>query len=304
MSDLPKVGVDRTGILERYEQAMGIKVEPEAAPVVADANLDNANPVSKSDAPPEGEHTDAAPKEPAAKAVVVDPGVKPEVEKPQGAKTVPVEALHEEREKRKAKTLEARQLQEQLSAKDQELSDVKSRLAAVEETIRRAKAGESVDEPTDDATKTLVEENKRLKDAQAKDAQERLQKTKDDAAKETSRLISESDVRLAAEGYPGFQEFGADVYKAIVAKIKSGDLEEKDVTTDLWAKVYKEEVFPAKKAIFEAQVKQDKLDAKTKMKKAGNLANNPGEGPTPKEEEDLDAPQTPASYLKMRKRMF
>lgn len=304
MSEPQKIGADRTGMLERYNEQMGIVVAPAEtaeAPEAANESSESANKSPTTEAKPDAKHTEEAPKGPVAKEVVAsDPGVKDTNEKQENTKTVSLSALHEEREKRKAKTLEVRQLQEELSAKDQKLAELSARLASVEDTIRKAKAGEPVDD-TDDVAAKLAAENKSLKEAQAKAEQEKRQAMKEAADKETARLISVADETLLKEGFPGFKQFGRDVYNAIVAKIQSGEIEEKDVTTDMWAKVYKEEVYPKIKAVFAPQLTQEKADAKKQQKKAANLVATPGEGPTPKDEDNLDAPQTAESYMKMRK---
>jgi hypothetical protein len=106
MSDTPKVGADRAGIMERYHEAVGLpKVDSEVtpAPAEAEASSDSANNQSQSDAQPSKEPTDKAPQQPIAKEVVNDPGVKKDVEKPEDTKMVPLGALHEAREKYKAK---------------------------------------------------------------------------------------------------------------------------------------------------------------------------------------------------------
>jgi hypothetical protein len=307
MSDTPKVGADRAGIMERYHEAVGLpKVDSEVtpAPAEAEASSDSANNQSQSDAQPSKEPTDKAPQQPIAKEVVNDPGVKKDVEKPEDTKMVPLGALHEAREKYKAKNLEARQLSEQLSAKDQVISDLQARLSSVEDTIKKAQAGES-DVPADDEkTLRLAEENKKLKEAQAKADEEKTQRAAADEATKWKGLIDQTHESLTKEGYPGFGRFVRDVYDALKVKVDSGELELNDITPAMWAEVYKTDVYPKVKEIFASQLKQEKKDAKTQQKKSANLVNNPGEGPAPKEDDNLDAPQTSESYMKARKRIF
>jgi hypothetical protein len=290
-----KVGVDRAGILERFHESQGISVD---ATVEAEASLDNALSQSNSDAQPVADKSDAAPVAAPAEEVVKDPGAKDaKVEKSSAPKMVPEAALHEEREKRKAKTLENRQLAESLANAEKSRAELEQRVKDLESQVR----GDVPEHKDDEITKQLAEENKKLKEEKQKAEAERQKAARTASDTAMAEKIKAADAQLASEGFPGFQHFTVDVHNAIVAKIQAGELDEKDVNEALWSKVYKEEVYMAKKAIFDAQVKQEKLNAKLKAKKDANLSNKPGEAPHAREEEDKDAPQTPESYMKFRK---
>jgi hypothetical protein len=301
MADEKKLGPDRTALLHRFEEATNVPVESssksEEAPAAAPAALDNALPQSKSvEAPVE---PPVVGEKPAADAKA---DVKPVTEE-----MVTVKALHEEREKRKAKTLEARKLTEELQAKDKAIADERARNDALEARLRAletkpAAPGAKPAAPAqDEVTRQLAEENRKLKEASAKATQEAQRLAADKANAEVQTLIAGADKKLAAEGFPGFTRFTRDVYDAIVAKVQSGELEEKDVTPEVWEKTYREEVYPATRKVFEQQVKDEKAAKKLADKKAASLVSSPGSAPEAPEEADQDAPQTPESYRKFRK---
>lgn len=301
MSDEPvkTIGVDRTGMLARYHESQGLppvvtEEAPAGAPAEASAHVD-ASSQSTPDSQPEDGKTAGSPAGASAVKEVVVPSEK--VEKPgEEQKLVPKQALDEEREKRKAKTLENRELSERVALAEKARAELEQRVKDLE-----AKALGDNGEPESEVARQLAEENRKLKEANQKAEAEKVRATQVATDVAMAEKIKAADIQMAAEGFPGFKEFTTDVYAAIVAKIKSGEVEEKDVNEALWAKTYKEVVYPAKKAIFEAKLKQEKVDAKIQQKIDANLHSGPGSAPEGKEERDLDAPQTAEGYMKFRK---
>lgn len=300
-----KVGEDRVSLLAKYHESQGLvpldKSDVDSAK--STASLDNASALPKSDeVPAEPKPADAADKAPVGKGEKPAPDAK--VTEPE---MVTVKALHAEREKRKEKTLEARKLAEEVVLRDKAIAEQKARADALEARLKALET-KSVDpkavkpvNPSDEVARQLAEENRRLKDEAEKKSAEAARLAQEKSQGEINKLIQTADQKLAAEGYPGFVRFTRDVYDSIVAKVQSGELEEKDVTPALWEEVYKNEVYPATRKIFEAQVKQDKAAKKVEQKKAANMVGNPGVAPEALEEEDLDAPQSAESYIKFRK---
>ncbi len=280
-----RVGPDRSGMLDRYNEAMGLpKVEASVPATVV---------------PPVTESSVGAPAETPAESVVTDTSTNKQVEKhEEDNKVVPLQALHEAREKLKAKTLDHRKLSEDLAAERKALADARDLIVRLEAKLTPEGA-----EPENEVTKQLAEENRKLKEAHAKSAAERQAAEQAKSAAEMQKMVSDADASLAGEGFPGFKRFTVDVGNAIIAKIQAGDMDEKDVNPTVWAKVYKEEVYPSIKTIFAAQVKQEKVDAKNQQKKDMSLINKPGDSPAPKEELDMDMPQTAETYLAARKRL-
>lgn len=293
------IGVDRAGMLARYHESQGLPpvVTEEVsadAPEEASAPVD-ASSQSTPESQPEGGTPAGSPAGTPVEKEVVVPSAK--VEKPgEETKLVPKQALDEEREKRKAKTLENRQLSESLALAEKTRAELEQRVKELE-----AKVSGDTGEPDSEVARQLAEENRKLRDANQKAEAEKQRATQAASDAAMAQKIQAADTQMAAEGFPGFKEFTVDVHNAILAKVKSGELEEKDITEATWSSIYKQVVFPAKKSIFEAKVKQEKLDAKNKLKEDANLTPGPGNAPEGKEERDLDAPQTAEGYMKFRK---
>lgn len=289
-----KVGEDRVAMLERFHEHQGLD-KSVVAPEVAKASLDNASAPSKTDAPPAAEKpADVADKTSVGQGDKSAPDAK--VTEPE---MVTVKALHAEREKRKEKTLEARRLTEEVAAKDKAIAEMQARLAALE--ARAVTPTLKSEVKTDEVTRQLAEENKKLKETVQAKVAEAQRSANEKAQAEINEQIKTADGNLSSQGFPGFTRFTRDVYDAIVTKINSGELEEKDVTPAVWEDVYKNEVYPATRKLFDAQVKKEKADKKLQQKKDASLVGSPGTAPEAAEEEDLDAPQTPESYRKFRK---
>jgi hypothetical protein len=283
---------ERKALMANFLAHEGVELS-EGAPAEASVKGDTTNLPN----------SDETPVKAPAVEVVKNPGVKSEtVENKGDNKVVPLEALHEAREKIKAKTLEARKLSEELAARDLLLKEANERAERIEQEYKRKISESSEEAPAEsEATRQLAEENKKLKEYQAKAAAKEQADQKAKANADMAKLVADADASLVAEGFPGFSRFTVDVGNAIVAKITAGELDEKDVVPSLWIKVYKEEVYPAIKSLFAAQVKQEKLVEKQELKKSITLVSTPGAAPSPADEVDLDAPQTAESYMKFRK---
>lgn len=291
-----KVGSDRVAMLARYEESVGLpKASSEEAPAEASAPSDNASKSSDSV---------ETPVEPPVKDdKAVSKPVDKVVEKKDEEKLVSKKALDEEREKRKAKTLEARNALAERDVERQSRIQLEARLKELEAKVNAApvKPGSQAPAKEDEVTKQLAEENRRLKEENQKAVTKAQANEQAKAAEDMQKTVQATGQSLDKEGFPGFTRFTVEVAHALEAKIKAGELDVEDVTPELWAKTYKEEVYPSIKQIFADKQKQDKLDAKKVAKKEASLVKNPGNAPSAAEEEDLDAPQTAQSYMKFRK---
>lgn len=298
-----KIGADRSELLANYHKAAGlnpIEQDPSvAAPVDAAAPSDIALPKSDSDVQPVAGKSAEAPVEPSVE--VAKPDAK-SVEKADEDTLVSKKALDAEREKRKAKTLEARQLSEALSAKDQAIAELQQRMKELESrTVAPAKAGAPVAQDTE-VTRQLAEENRRLKEENQKATAKAQAEAQAKASVEFEALVSKTHKELETAGFPGFSDFRVDVAHVLEGKVASGELEVNEITPEHWANAYKEVVYPSKRQIFVEQAKAEKDAAKKALKKNANMARNPGSAPSAPDEEDHDAPQTPESYLKFRQK--
>jgi len=289
-----KVGADRVALLARFNEANGTPtVASEEAPAEAPASSDNA---------PKSADSAETPVEPPVKD---DKSVQKPADKVVEKKDeilVSKKALDEEREKRKAKTLEARTALAERDAERQSRIQLEARIKELEAKVNAAPAKPGVaPAKEDEVAKQLAEENKRLKEENQKAAAKATADEQAKAAEEMQKTVMATGQSLDKEGFPGFTRFTVEVAHALEAKIKAGELDVEDVTPELWAKTYKEDVYPGIKQIFAEQKSKEKLEAKKVAKKEASLVKTPGNAPNAAEEADLDAPQTAESYMKFRK---
>jgi hypothetical protein len=305
-----KIGVDRVALLQSYEQVSGVPQVPQSdASAVSDAApTDSASNLSGSEAHPAGEASEKAPAEAAAVGEVVVPnGEVKEEPKTVDGKTVPKEALDAERSKRKEKALEARRFAEERDAAVKERDSAREELNKLREENQRMSAvirGEAVSAEENEETKKLAEENRKLRAEQAKASQEAQEREQKRQAEEVQAKIRATDEALTAEGFPGFDKFKAEVGAILQQQVNEGDLDPKDVTEETWKHVYRQQVFPQYRSMFEGAIKQGRLDKKTAEKKAASLVGNPGSKPEISDEDGSRTPVTEESYLNARKRIL
>lgn len=200
-------------------------------------------------------------------------------------KTVPLSALHEEREKRKSLSSKVAQLETQL--KDI-LQDYKQRFESTQQP-------ESEEEPTE--TEQLRKEINDLK--QWKTDRDEKSRRDDATAKitHTNRQVINTDIKLEKEGYPGFQ-FAVNAVTAELQKLVAEDPENKYLDQPSgWEKVYKEKIFPTLKAKFNKQDKTELFDKKKELKSQAKLTTG---GIKPEATEKKEESWTFDDYLQMR----
>jgi hypothetical protein len=191
------------------------------------------------------------------------PGYVPEAvsEKPEEEKTVPLGALHEERQKRK-------ELQRRLDAAE----------AAKKENLEYEQ-----DEYTQLKNRIEVLESQRKRDSE------------NQIADKETKLIQQVSDELEKEGYPWFKELGADKLRYDFDSMENEDpaYVKSHKNPEGWKKWYKERIFPSIKKVMDKAKQNESMLKKVEAKKNAQLVTTPGlketsapEGPklTPYEE--------------------
>ena len=222
-------------------------------------------------------------------------------DKPRGEekKMVPYDALHEERERRKAFQLEVESLKRQF---DQNLEASK---AEKTEPIEGFDIDGNVID-FDVAIKALVKLNLELKrelgsvKGKSDSIESDFRNTKEKEAYDLLKTrITVTNDSLAAEGFPGFSEFTPMVTAELNKMIAEDSGNRIYDNEEGWRQIYKEKIFPKVAASAGEHIKQDGFEQKKVLKAAANLSKVPG-GLPPKEKKEEE--WSKESYLKMRQR--
>ena len=222
-------------------------------------------------------------------------------DKPRGEekKMVPYDALHEERERRKAFQLEVESLKRQF---DQNLEASK---AEKTEPIEGFDIDGNVID-FDVAIKALVKLNLELKrelgsvKSKSDSIESDFRNTKEKEAYDLLKTrITVTNDSLAAEGFPGFSEFTPMVTAELNKMIAEDSGNRIYDNEEGWRQIYKEKIFPKVAASAGEHIKQDGFEQKKVLKAAANLSKVPG-GLPPKEKKEEE--WSKESYLKMRQR--
>lgn len=275
----------REGISERANKASEATppappAEPGAKPAVSDFPP-AAPPVTP--APVPGSKEPVAPTPP---VVTPDPGAKPAGTPPEKKgeeqRMVPLEALHESREK--------------LKAKEKELSDIKEQntilLKDLRELMTKPK-GESEEAPViTDYDKKLVELENELKVLREKDKQRdqlTVEEQRKQAQQQFKQTVDSTEKVLETEGFHGFKQF-LPLVTAELFKMAETD---KELAASMdnpegWKKIFKEIVHPQISGFSQKKNLDDKTKEKEALKEGASLLMPAGNPPpaTPQKEED------------------
>lgn len=255
---------------------------PEAKPPAA--NLPPAATPTSSPAPGSGE-----PLVPTPPAVSPDPGAKPAgtppPEKKGEAETmVPLAALHESREKLKAKEKELSELKEQNQVL---LNDMR-------EFMQKPPAAASEEVPViTDYDKKILDLEKELKELRDKD-QKRDKLTEEEQRKQAQaqfrQTVDALDKSLESEGFAGLKQFlplvTAELFK--LAETEGKEAAAKMDNPEGWKKIFKDLVFPTVSGFAQKKTLDEKTKEKEALKEGASLlmpAGNPPAATPPKEEE-------------------
>ncbi len=211
-----------------------------------------------------------------------DKGETPKQEKQE--KFVPLEALHSEREKRKAEKALRESLEIRLRDLESQLSTQKSEDEGYVDETEILKKRVAILEEQNAHRRQLDELNT------AKEARQRL----------TTQLRTTND-DLLKEGYPGF-EVSTGAIKQELQKMVEED--ESNIAFDNptgWKKIYKEKIFPALRDSIINATKETEKANKIELKTGAGLATSPGSPVKPKDEGKVKTPDELAEdYMAMR----
>lgn len=202
-------------------------------------------------------------------------------------KTVRLEALHEEREKRKGLSVEKKKLEE--------------RVKELENQIAQATQKPSNDSPTADDEFLTTEEiriaalERKINTMEAKEAELKSRTEKEIFHK----TLSEVDKALFDEGFPGFTFLSGRVSDELTKLVNEDSDNAYLNNPDGWKKIYKERVFPAVKGLFSDMSKKTVMDGKVAAKTGVALAGSHGQAP-PAPKKASDEGWTYDQYLEHR----
>jgi len=277
------IEVDRDVLYDRYAQEQGIMeaAEPETTELPPTEEV-TGEEIKVEEKPEQKEET---PKEEYAA-----PTVTPPVEEEKKEKLVPYDALHAERERRKAM--------------QKELDEAKVREHQLLQDIKKA----TTNEPAADDDEIVL--RKDYKQMQAENAilqgkinqlEQRLDNEDQNRAIGTlEQKIQVVDKELTDQGYPGFTAIGREmVVKRLNSIAVSNGQEEAAIydNPEGWKQIYIEE-FGKIQNLFKNKQKDEVFDKKRQLKESANLSSSVGKKEPEKKESDE---WTWNDYLKMRK---
>lgn len=253
---------------------------------------DQEPPEEEPEASPEEEETDASTETDEAELPSEEEEVAGEEVK-EDENTVPLAALHEEREKRKALSRDL----EDLKTKFRDLFDDYKKLSE-EPATPPSPYDEGEVDPRFAALEKQVAE---LRADRNKLASENKATSQAKAAKKFDDQVSEADSALEKDGYPGFKFSVATVDKILGEMVKDDPENRIYNNPDGWKKIYIERVFPDIQAKFTTLDKSQINEHKKTLKKKAGLVGNPGKkGAPPKKDEEKSETELYEEYLSMR----
>jgi hypothetical protein len=225
---------------------------------------------------PEEEVTDEPTEEPADEEIEELPAeTSPEeedaAEEDHADTTVPHQAFHAEREKRKEAQLREKEVLQSYQQVAEELKELKAKLQA-----------ETDQAPIDDYEVEIRKNRAEIAEL-GKQVQQSQEITQAEARRRADKQLADEvkrvDSELSKEGLPGFEALSRVVEGNILAKLQS-DPEFQAVydadPTKVWKDTYKNEVYPEAKKVFIAQDKNRLFEEKRKLKESANLSTAPG----------------------------
>lgn len=200
--------------------------------------------------------------------------VKPAVAKED--KTVPLQALHEERERRKQLAKELREMKERQALYERQMQ-------AYYQTQSQPQVDESELSDYDKALLALNRQNQQLAQQQEAIARaiEADRQTRELQA--ISQNIQHTSIELEKEGFPHFYEM-QDMVVSELKRLYADDPENIYEFPDNpmgWKKAYKEVVYPKLQRIGGGMARSESFDAKKALKSKAQLAGSTGKGSVP-----------------------
>lgn len=213
-------------------------------------------------------------------------------------KMVPYDALHEERERRKALQMEVEELKYRFN---QAPKQEKVEAATIEGFDNE---GNVTDYEV--AMKAILKENLNIKreldtvKSKSTTFEHNYQNTiKQEAEAKLAKRVENTTRELAEEGFPGFSEF-VPLMSAELNKLITEDRDNVRLDNEAgWKQIYKERIFPKITNSIGEHLKKDSFAQKTALKEKANLATKPGAQPSKQVKEEE---WTKGDYMKMRQR--
>lgn len=284
----------RDEIMENYAESEGFNLEAQA-PNIEDTGV---SPVEETPVPTEEkEYTETTPEEeetatPAESEETLE--AEPEVQADE--KTVPLGALHEERERRKALQKDV----EDLRTKFNQLMDDNQKLMEKKPDTQEVGLTDDLTDYEDPVVKKLYQQVKALTEFKDKTVAEMQVNASDSEAKQVETDINTADRELKEEGYPGFS-IAREMVKEKLRKLPDTELRELD-NLEGWKKIYREECWPDIKKTFVPVETSDNTEKKIALKEKAGLVAGPGKKPPdPKSEDAKTEEQRYADYLTRRR---
>ena len=209
------------------------------------------------------------------------------------AKTVPLEALHAERERRKDLQTKQGELEGQVNTLLQDIREREERDSLKDESV----------EDSDVEIVKLKREIQELKNKDANRDADSQARMLEEVQRKNAENIANTAKSLLDEGYPGFAFAQAAVAEEINKDIAAdSDNDYMLNSPDAWKRVYKERVFPKLQGAFTTKERAEKDADKEALKEKANLAGNAGKPNTPPKKEKGSDTWTFDDYAKMRRK--
>lgn len=213
-------------------------------------------------------------------------------------KMVPYDALHEERERRKALQMEVEELKYRFN---QSQPQEKVEVAPMEGFDTE---GNVTDYEV--AMKAILKENLNIKreldtvKSKSTVFESNYQNTiKQEAEAKLAKRVENTTRELVEEGFPGFAEF-VPLMSAELNKLIAEDRDNVKFDNEAgWKQIYKERIFPKITNSIGEHLKKDSFEQKKALKEKANLATKPGAQPS---KQVKDEEWTKGDYMKMRQR--
>lgn len=299
---------ERDSLYKSYEESQSIEefkpedteASPEEEDVEAEAESEDTS----------GDDTDYVPEETEGDADDDDEAEDKEEEEKQ--KTVPYDAFHQERERRKDLQKTVADLEDKvkmllqdnkvLMERGKKPDESESGLSDVSELEKLVDDGEYGD-ALKQALKTITGLQDTIKGLENNDRQRIEAREADEAtrkAEEAEKRIQKLHSDLEKEGFPGFDPLVEHVNAELRAMIKE-DPDNISLNNDEgFKKIYKEKVFPKFRKMFVGKDREDTMQGKRERKKNANLGGG-GNAPKGSAKKDNDDDWGMNDYMDMRK---
>lgn len=286
-TDTPPVKVDKSAANAMTTEHIVTAVDAEREAMYAEINA-GQEPVSETP-PADGEPATAAVKtedvvdlEKIAEAPPIKDATtekeykvedKGEEKKKDEHKTVPLDALHEEREKRKSAQSRAKELE----AEKERLSSQLREVLETNRTLTQKPADDNAYQ-TDEAKEIAILKSQIA--ALTQDSQQRNVQAQNSEAMtrqhKVNEMVTKTSLELDAEGFPGLDFMLPKVTEELSRMVREDPDNIIYDNPDGWKKIYKETVFPKLRGMVAGKNKEDAFAAKNDAKAKANLAGSSG----------------------------